>query len=232
MARTPDQIATSLETSINTTDPSVVVKYGPIRDLEILPISNELATTEETADHLALLYSTEFQKTATDAEVLALQTNFSQTPSPGTYSEGYCYFYRYSRPLTGQSFTVPVGALVGNFDRSKIVSALEEITLDGSNPDAFYNATKKVYEVRVHMRATATGKDYDLPSTRYNTMVSKIDGFDGVENRGDFAGGNPAETNLQQVERVQTRFQGLNSGDVGGMVSIVKNYDPINIVDV
>lgn len=232
MARTVDQIKKSLIDSIDTSDPSLDSTKGPIADIMVTPLANELSRTEAETARVAQLYSIAFASAATSDEVTALANNFGITQGAGQAATGFGYFMRFTKPKVNETFEVVAGTLVGTQDLNFIFTVTTGATLDGANADSYYNPSRGTYEVLVGITATAPGPDYNLPALRINRILTTTNGFDSFENRVVTDGGTTAETQEQEVARIQTAFLGRDSGSVGGIDSQVRNYSPELVLDV
>lgn len=226
MARTAEEIQTSVIDTMQTLDPSIEVDTGPIFDATIVPLSNELSVAEAKTENLALLYSTEFIKTATDEEVQAYITNFALAEGAGGNASGYCVFATYTRLQPGEIVTIPIGTLVANKDGSLIYETTEEKKLVGDNISAYYNATNAWYEISVPVQSVNSGAQYDLPAYRLIQLLTPIDGIDVIQNRLKISGGSDAESNDQKFARIENAFFGQNTGTINGVIKLVENYSP------
>lgn len=228
MTRTVDERIASLAKRVQDSDSSVEYDKGPVFDLMIRPVGEELGNAEDRAEYISNLYTSAFSSVADDREVLALETNFAMSGQGDGQSSRtkLQYFFRFARPQVGESFTVPEGMLVSNIDKSKIYKTLETVTLNGQYADTYYNSSEGWYGVPVLCEATAIGSDYDLKRGRVSTVLTPSEDWDGTINLGDYSGGEAEESKTQKVERIQKRFEGLDSGTYGGIESTVINYNP------
>lgn len=234
MSRTVDERIASLAKRVQDSDSSVEYDKGPVFDLMIRPVGEELGNAEDRAEYISNLYTSAFSSVAEDREILALETNFAMTgQGSGQASRTKLqYFYRFSRPQIGDVFIVSEGMLVSNSDRSKIYKTLETVTLDGQYSDTYYNSSEGWYGVPVLCEATAIGSDYDLKKGRVNSILTASEYWDGTINLGDYSGGEAEESRDQKVERIQKRFEGMDKGTYGGVESAVINYNPAIIKNV
>ena len=233
MARTADEILSSMVKSINAQDPSIDIQKGPIKDFLLNPVSPEIALQGSAAEHIGQLYSIQFASAASQSEVDALANNFSMLRGAGRTAKYYLYCMRFTKPQPGEIISINSGDLVGTSDSAYVYKIAQDAKMLGDNAASYYNATIGAYEIQVLMEAIAVGTAYNLPAYRINTMVSSIQGIDRVENRdGPYETGLDAETQTQEVDRVQTKFQGLDKGTYGGIESYVRDYSPEAIMSV
>jgi hypothetical protein len=234
MSRTADERIASLAKRVQDSDPSVEYDKGPVFDLMIRPVGEELGSAEDKADYISNLYTSAFSDVADEREVLALETNFAmENQGSGKSSRNKAqYFYRFARPQVGESFMITEGTLVANSDNSMIFKSLETLTMDGQYADTYYNSQEGWYGIPVLCEATAIGSAYDLKQGRVNKILSVVDGWDGTINLADYAGGEEAESLSQKTARIKKRFEGMDTGTIGGLESRVLNYNPAVISSV
>src|SRR5512135_960789 len=124
MARTADQIAQELTTSIETTDSTLDTTQGPIPDILIRPQSGQIAIAEADAESLRQLFTLQFSSVATDDEVKNALANFGSTPGSGAFSKTIQYFMRFTRPT--EDIVIPAGSLVSNTDGTMVYKVINE----------------------------------------------------------------------------------------------------------
>ena len=230
MARSVEQIQASMQSSIEGADPTIESRSGPVYNIMLQPVSNEIARIETEQDRINALYSLQFQEVATIAETNALATNFGLQRAPGTKASVVVYYYRFTRP--SEPSVVRRGSLVSNLDGTLQYVVQEDAVIDPSNAEAFFNASRRTYEVAVNAKAVSPGEDYNVPAFRINTQVTANTDFDGVESRSAAAGGSEQETQAAEVERIRTRFAGLNTGSVDGLKFVAADSFPEYVQDV
>lgn len=231
MARSVADVQKNIIANINSIDPSIDVSKGPVYDMLLRPFAPESANLEGKVENLTLLYSKIWNKTATDAEVAMFGTSFSIDRGAGTYSKGYVYFYRYTKPNKSQVIEIPVGTVVTNTDSTLAYATTSQGLMSGDYADSYFNSTKNVWEIRLPVKAVSAGSNYDIASYRLINISNELLGIDGVENRSAITGGKDIESIDSWSNRIITRFQGLDTSNSNGIVSLVKNYDPSNFQD-
>jgi hypothetical protein len=194
------------------------------------PVSNEIARIENEQDRINALYSLQFQEVATVSETNALATNFGIQKAPGTKATVVIFFFRFTRPQ--EPSVVRRGSLVSNLDGTLQYIVQEDAVIDPSNAEAFFNGSRRTYEVAVNAQAVSPGENYNVPAFRINTQVTANTDFDGVESRSAAAGGSEQETQAAEVERIRTRFAGLNTGSIDGIKFVAANSFPELVQDV
>jgi uncharacterized phage protein gp47/JayE len=231
-ARTADQIIQSFQDSAKLSDPTVDTSKGPMYSLIGNPLAQVLAPTEAEVARLEQIYSVEFALTANPDEAQAFLTNWGEAAGAGTPATVRVFFMTFTRPAAGVTIDIPVGTLVGNSDHSLQYITVEEGSIQGDFADTFFNASRRTYEVGVLCQAVAVGDQYDLPSGRIGSLVTNVPGIDAIENREDTTPGTAAETTVQQIQRVQEKFQGLAVNTANGSYTRIKRYAPTAIQDV
>jgi len=231
-ARTEEEILQSYQDNAKLADETVDVEKGPLYSLIAVPLAATLQPTEAEAERLSQIYSIDFAKTASVEDSKAFLTNWSESAGGGSPSTVRVFFLKFSRPLTDEVITIPVGATVGNSDQSLQYVTVESASIIGSQADVYFNAGRRAYETSLLVQAVANGTQYDLPRGRINAKITQLDGIDQIENREDATGGIEAETTEQQITRVQDKFTGLAINTAAGNFTRVKRYDSARVLDV
>ena len=230
MARSVEEIQLSMQQSIEIADPTIESRSGPVFNIMLQPVSNEVAKIEAEQERIGALYSLQFQEVATEAETEALATNFGIQRAPGTKATSVVFFFRFTRPT--ETAQVRRGTLVGNLDGTLNYIVQEDAVIDPSNADSFFNSARRTFEVAVNVEAVSPGEIFNIPAFRINTLITPNVDFDGVENRAPAEGGSEEETQDSEVNRIRERFAGLNTGSVDGVRFVASNSFPEVIQDV
>lgn len=230
MARSVEQIQQSMQTSVEGADPTIESRSGPVYNIMLQPVANEVARIESEQDRINALYSLQFQEVATVDETNALATNFGIQRAPGTKASVVVFFFRFTRP--SQPSVVRRGSLISNLDGSLQYIVQEDAVIDPANAEAFFNAARRTYEVAVNATAVSPGENYNVPAFRIQTLVTANTDFDGVESRSAAIGGSEQETQSAEVARIRQRFAGLNTGSIDGIKFVAANSFPEFINDV
>ena len=230
MARSVEDIETSLQQSIEAADPTIESRSGPVFDIMLQPVANEVSQIEQEQERIAALYSFEFQDVATPEETEALATNFGIQKAPGTKSTAVVFFFRFTRPTLPA--VIKRGTLVGNLDGTLQYVVQEDAVIDPNNADAFFDASRRVFQVAVNVEATSPGELFNLPAFRINQLITPNQDFDGAENRVPAEGGSEEESQESEVARIRDRFAGLNTGSVDGIKFVAANSFPEFVKDV
>jgi uncharacterized phage protein gp47/JayE len=219
-----------MQQSLETADPTIESRSGPVFNIMLQPVSNEVAKIEAEQERIGALYSLQFQEVATDAETTALATNFGIQRAPGTKASSVVFFFRFTRPT--EAAQVRRGTLVGNLDGTLNYIVQEDVIIDPTNADSFFNSARRTFEVAVNVEAVSPGANFNIPAFRINSLITPNVDFDGVENRAPAEGGSEEETQDSEVNRIRERFAGLNTGSVDGVRFVASNSFPEVIQDV
>jgi len=230
MARSVEDVQSSLQQSVETADPTIESRSGPVFNIMLQPVSNEVAKIEAEQERIGALYSLQFQEVATEEETDALATNFGIQKAPGTKATSVVFFFRFTRPV--EPALVRRGTLVGNLDGTLQFIVQEDAVIDPGNADAFFNSARRTFEVAVNVEAVSPGEQFNIPAFRINSLITPNVDFEGVENRAPAEGGSEEETQDAEVDRIRERFAGLNTGSVDGIRFVASDSFPEIIQDV
>ena len=230
--RTTDEIILSYQDNVALSDDTADATKGPLYSLVARPMAAVLSPTEQKADNLSQLNSAAFAKTATDEQAQAFLDNWSQAPDTGKFSRVRVYFMKFSRPKSDEIIVVDAGKVVSNTDSSLQYRVVESGSIVGASADSYFNPSRRSYEIGLLVEAVAPGPQYDLPNGRVSNIVTPITGIDAAENRVSAVGGISAESIVSQIERVQEKFQGMDSNTPLGGVARVQAFNPTQVKDV
>jgi hypothetical protein len=219
-----------MQEAVEGSDPTIESRSGPVYNIMIQPVANEIARIETEQDRINALYSLQFQEVATIEETNALATNFGIQRAPGAKATVVAFFFRFTRPQ--QPAVVRRGSLVSNADGTLQYVVQQDAVIDPNNAEAFFNAARRTYEVAVNVKAVSPGENYNVPAFRVNALVTANSDFDGVESRTAATGGSEEETQSAEVARIRSRFAGLNTGSIDGIKFVAANSFPELVNDV
>jgi hypothetical protein len=216
--------------SIVVSDKTLDTSQGPIPDVMIRPQAGQLAKASAEAESLRTLFTLQFSTSATDEEVQNALANYGSTPGVGTKSRHIQYFMRFTRP--SEDINIPTGTLVSNSDGSLVYSVVNSGTIVVTSADAFYNASRSAYEIGLLVEAVGTGKSYELPKGRVNTILTTIAGIDSTENRAKSSGGLDKESKDNQATRLKKSLRGINKGAPSGIMTSILDAFSESVYDV
>lgn len=226
MARTTEQISDSIKASIVGIDNRLDLKVGPLWDYLISPLPSELAQIESRIEALKRYYSTSFAAIATAQEARDFAINFGTGTSSGNFARTTITFYKNSPPSTGIAYTVPVGALVQTIDGTLVYRVTQAVTMSGDYAATYFNPSSQRYEITTGVEAVSPGETYNIPANHIRKMQSPISGFDGVHQPFEARGGTDPEDSIEVAMRVQQKFKGLERNSIGGIETLIREYQP------
>jgi hypothetical protein len=156
-----------------------------------------------------------------DAAFDKLAGNFNKRRLPGRPAVGQAVFYTATRPTF--NLTVPSGTIISTeADSSLGIPSVRfrvggTYTLPVANADAYYNFSKKRYELTVDIVAEVVGSDGNRPAGQIKAS-SGISGFS-VVNEEATVFGTDFETNADLAARAMLGFVSVDSGTEGGYTS-------------
>lgn len=227
MARTPEQIEREYIESIENSDPSWDTTQGPIREIFTIPLSGITSRTETEAENLRKLFSLNFDETITEEEVQQALKNYGSQPGEGTRAKHIQTFLRFTKPR--EDITIPAGTLVSNNSGNLIYRTLNEVVMLSSQPDVYYNSTRKAYEISVEVEADGIGSEYSLSAYRVQTILSSVIGIDATENKKKSSQGLASESVSEQSNRLKDTLLGLNLNTQGGIPKRIRDVLPNTI---
>lgn len=231
MARSPEQIKQSMGQTVRTSDPSADLAKGPIFDLLLAPAAPEIAAMEQKMEDLTVLTSLQLAKVVTADQINAIGTTFSLPPLTGISARYRQTFFTSTRPTT--DLPIERGTLVGTTDASRVYAVIERTVMLAANAQSYYNAQRKRYEITAVVEATAIGTSGNLPAFRIKRFLTKINGFDGTENRETaLIEGTDRQSFAAYLTRIQRKLAGLNPEAGGGIASRILEYAPETISDI
>lgn len=230
MARSADDIASSMQANIEEIDPTIDVGKGPIRETAIIPWSKELSTTEENVSHLGELYQLDNADLWEEDEITYLGRQYGVQFGSGFFSQGFLTFWSIERPT--DDIPIPIGTLASTQDGQYIFQTIEESAFYASAADVYYNAERRRYEVQVAAEATVAGTDYDIKTGRITLLLSAVPGVSGVYNYSDFEGGTAEQSIKDFVDMLMQLPLGNALGSGGGIAGLLSKVGVGFVTDV
>lgn len=228
MALDAEDILELQQEAAKNNDSTVDTQKGPLLDWVYDPTAQAASEVALGTDRLRRLYSANFASTADDDEALAFSENHGVGRDIGTAATGFQTFYSFTKPVAGETRTVPPGTVVRRPSDGKgfrVTSHLLEMS--GDNAEAFFNATEGWYELTVPVEALSVGPEFDTPAGMVTEADSTLIGFDGTVNKTDIDGGLAAESSEDTVDRTQSALLGNDFGAHGGILRSVLTYNRV-----
>lgn len=232
MARTPVQIEEAMIASIGNIDPGIDARKGPHRGAFIQPQANVLSQTEQVLDDCALRYSLRYVMARNPAIMDLYAANHGLAKGQGSPSRTQLVFYTFSVPSQGGYVFIPAGSVVTTRDATVSFQTTEDLTVDASAFSLYYNNITRRYEFSVWAASIGIGPEFEISAGRLTTMQSTIEGIVGVSQPLPTGPSRQIESNLQLGQRQQSKFVGTAIGTSAGIESLVRDFDPSNILDV
>lgn len=231
MGTTADLIADALIADIQSANPTVDVVKGPVYDLLLAPVPPVLADVSDAVASLSNIYSPVVSGDSDNAAIVdTLGTAFKVPQPTGTQCRASIVFYFTSLPL--DSISIPAGTAVATTDRTVIYTTETAILNITANTVAqFYNATTSRYEITIDAVASTAGSAQSVPANRLTSLLSKIDGIDGVYNPAASTVGVDAGDTAAYLTQIQERFIGMDSGSFSYQLQQIASSYPNAVVD-
>lgn len=216
------EIQNRLVDYIKAFDPEADFTQGPIYDLMLRPIPEEIDLGATNAQRLLTLYSRALDSSQLSARELdALAKNLRVTKPEGTKATVTLKFVLTGVPTS--VITIASGTAVGTSDLRYIFLTDYTVTINPDSAYAFYNSTTGRYEVFVTATAQNTGDGYNLPLNRINTLVNPIAGVVSAINTQEASGGSTAGGSAAYFNRVQTALNGRDLTNISAYRNAIAN---------
>ena len=214
---TREEIIARLKKAIQDYDSNMDVDYGPVKDLVIDPISEELRLVNDNIYHVhriqSLLNSTEMD----DEELDRLAYNWQIVRKGGTQSTGTVWFQCSSPPLLDMEIPLnTVTSTSNNTNPIKFVTT-EVKVFRASYAASYKNVAEDVYELAVPVRALNPGLNTNVAAGSISVLSSNVSYFTNVVNKEVTAGGTDSETNAQLTQRLLMALMGIERATVQGL---------------
>jgi len=239
---TRTEIIDRLKTAITDYDSNVDVEYGPVKDLVIDPMSEELRRVNDAIYHVFRIQSLQNIAEFSEDELDAFAYNWQISRKEGTFATGTCWFQTSSPPATDIEIplhtvvaTAEIKGVILTFYTTEVVVFLAGQQYVGS----YWNAAEEVYEIAVPVRAVATGPDSNVAAGGIVQMVSNIPTFSRIVNKEATFGGTERETNSRLAQRLMLAIMGVERASIEGLelwyeeqvgvidASVIPAQDPI-----
>jgi len=132
--------------------------------------------------------------------------NFNIERIPAAPASGTVVFYSFSFT---DPISIPENTRIQTSDANPVVYVTQTSSLYSPvDAPVFYNATRSRYEFIVQVQSLNAGDGTGTGVASIDTIVSSIDGIDGVTNDLPINSGLPAETNANYILRISQLYQG------------------------
>lgn len=185
------------------------VTQGPIYDLMLQPLPEEIDLGAENAQRLLSLYgriSDPTQLKTTEMEAVAKNLRVSRVS--GSKATVELKFVLATKPTTAT--TIPAGTAVSTADFKYVFITDYAVTVTPDNSYAFYNSRTGRYEAYITASAQNNGSGYNLPINRINTLIKAVPSIAAVSNTVAASGGTDASDDASFYTRIQRTLIGLD----------------------
>ena len=222
MSRSKQQIIDTLKANIIAIDPSLDVDKGPIWNIMIQPVSEELYKLELSTDEIIQLLSFDFDNITTES-LETLGKNFGVYRKPRTPSRGSVIFYSYSSPTT--DIQIPTGTVCSTSDNEILFQTTTMMYLRANT--SFYNPVSKRYEILIPVESINSNVESSVPPYRVNTLQIAVNGIDGCNNIKAISGGYDEETDQDYALRIQEALLASLSDSGGWILRQLGDFEDI-----
>lgn len=205
-------IKDSMLQSIRTTNSTIDTTKGPVYDLLLRPVPDEIAGPSQDIEDIKNLYSVLIAENPDNtAAIDTLGRAFRVSKPVGRRARTSLVFWFTALP--SQEIKIPAGTAVATSDRSVIYTTTSDIQgINAISAYNFYNTSTGRYEVYVDAVATQDGQAQEIPAFRLTLLLSKLTGISGVYNPVPGTGGITAGGYDTYIAKIQSRFRGQDSG--------------------
>jgi uncharacterized phage protein gp47/JayE len=218
LSYTREEIIERLQRSIQETDSEVDVTYGPVKDIVIDPMSEELRLVNDNIYHVSRIQSLLNVDEMDEIELDNLAYNWLIVRKLGTYATGTIWFQSATSP--GFDVEIPLNTVVatGGDENEPVQFVTTEVKVfQSSYKDSYYNAGEDVYELGVPIRAISIGSNGNVAAGNINILSSSVLSFTKVVNKEVTYGGSDKETNAQMAQRLSLALMGIEKASVQGL---------------
>ena len=212
MAKTAEEIRSSLKKSIVYENPNIDVESGSVAsDLGINAFSDELASVYTEQDRNKKLYMMDASSfSAEEADNLAASYGLYRLEA--TKATGEVIFCASKLPDSGSQYTIPVGTLVSTSGDTDGAKQYITVTTGVINQSTVLNPKTNYYEANVTVQAVSAGTSGNVAAGTINRILSGISGSTAVYNNNSIVNGTEQETTEELIARVKLKLRGFVYG--------------------
>jgi hypothetical protein len=215
-------------------DPSLDTRIGPVRDLQIDPISEVLEQQNNRVVYLSRLNSMKYADLMVPDDLDDICFNEGVVRWEGSRSITTETFARAQAPTA--DITVPVNFPIStqidpSTGSSVVFRTAESKTMYASAPMAYYNADTGKYELDVLVSSVTTGDETIVGPYTITVMRRSLPGFDEIYNKAKTSSGHSLEANVDLADRYLLHVAGSKPGTPAGLKrSILDNFSSVTDV--
>jgi len=214
---TREEIINRLNQSIQETDSEIDVGYGPVKDIVVDPISEELRLVNDNIYHVSRIQSLLNVTEMSETELDKLAYNWQIVRKDGTKATGTAWFQSSSAPTSDVEIALNTVVATGDDAAPKKFVTTEVKVFKAAYKNSYYNAGEEVYEIGVPVEAIDVGEDGNVAAGNINVLSSSVGGFSSVVNKEATGGGTDRETNVQLSQRLSLALMGIEKASVQGL---------------
>jgi uncharacterized phage protein gp47/JayE len=213
-------------------DVSLDTQIGPIRDLQIDPVSEVLEQQNNRVVYLSQLNSMKYADRAVPDDLDDVVFNEGVVRWSGSRSIATVTFSRASAPTSDiiVPLNFPLSTPVDPGTGASIVfRTIETKTMFASAPTSYFNATTGKYELDVLVASITVGASTAVGPHTITVFRRPIPGFDEVFNVEKTSSGKGLETNLDLADRYLLHVAGSKPGVPAGIKrSVLDNFSSVS----
>lgn len=201
-------IRDNLIDAVKAVNPSIDTDKGPVFDLLLRPVPDEIASVSGDISALSTLYSPLIATDSNNTQAIdTLGEAFKVSKPAGQRARCGLVFWFTALPTT--TINIPAGTAVSTVDKSIIYTTTSDIRgINAQTAFAYYNSSTGRYEVFVDAVASQEGAAYEVPAYRLTLLLSTVSGISGVYNPTQGQGGVDAGSYSTYLSLIQKRFRG------------------------
>jgi hypothetical protein len=224
--------ATMIIEGIASRDPSLDTRIGPIRDLQIDPVSEVLEQQNNRVVYLSVLNSMKYADRVVPDDLDDIVFNEGVVRWSGSRSVATVTFSRAQAPTSNLIIPLnfPLSTPVDPGTGASIVfRTIESKTMFASAPLSYFNADTGKYEIDVLVASITVGATTTVGPYTITVFRRPIPGFDEVFNKEKTSSGKGLETNLDLADRYLLHVAGSKPGVPAGIKrSVLDNFSSVS----
>lgn len=218
-----------MQSDINALKTGMDASSGPIKDVVIAPVANQLAQFEATLAYASKLRALENATELLEEDLDAFGEDYGVTRGTGAVSKGVVYFERPSPPVA--DITIPAGTIVSVPNSTLTFSTVSTVVMYQSLAETYYIPARNRYGIQARIVANLTGSAFNVGVGKITTVSGAPAGISGCYNPSPTTDGTDLESNSALAQRLAAVLRGTDRSSVGGASREILRFDP-TIIDV
>jgi hypothetical protein len=223
-------IKDSLIAAVQAKNPSIDTTKGPIYDLMLRPVPDEIAAPSTEIESIQTLYSPLIAESSNNyAAIDTLGRAFRVSKPTGQRAKTVLVFWFTTLPQG--EISIPAGTAVSTSDRSIVYTTLSDVQgVNQQTAYSYYNSSTGRYEIYVDAQASQEGQEFEVPAYRLTALLSRIANVSGVYNSVPATGGVSPGGYDAYLDLIQQRFLGRDSSSFASYKQQIKTSYPDCVV--